>query len=89
MIYEHDFGDGWEHEILLEKVLTPESGVRYPGCIGGARACPPEDCGGVGGYANFLAAIRDPTTRSMMNISNGSAAHSIRKSSSWMKSMPA
>ena len=60
LIYEYDFGDGWEHEILLEKVLTPESGVRYPRCIGGARACPPEDCGGVGGYANFLAAIRDP-----------------------------
>jgi hypothetical protein len=60
LIYEYDFGDGWEHEILLEKVLTPESGVRYPRCIGGARACPPEDCGGAGGYANFLAAIRDP-----------------------------
>jgi len=60
VIYEYDFGDGWEHEILLEKVLTPDPVVQYPRCLGGARACPPEDCGGVGGYANFLAAIRDP-----------------------------
>jgi hypothetical protein len=60
LIYEYDFGDGWEHEILLEKILTPDPAVLYPRCIGGARACPPEDCGGVGGYANFLAAIRNP-----------------------------
>jgi hypothetical protein len=60
MIYEYDFGDGWEHEILLEKVLQPDSGVRYPRCLGGARACPPEDCGGTGGYMNFLEAISDP-----------------------------
>ena len=49
MIYEYDFGDGWEHEILLEKVLPRDSMVRYPRCLGGARACPPEDCGGVHG----------------------------------------
>jgi hypothetical protein len=60
MIYEYDFGDGWEHEILLEKVFQPDPGVRYPRLIGGARACPPEDCGGTGGYANFLEAISDP-----------------------------
>ncbi len=60
IVYEYDFGDGWEHGILLEKILSPEAGVRYPRCIGGARACPPEDCGGTGGYENFLAAIRDP-----------------------------
>ena len=60
LIYEYDFGDGWEHEILLEKVSTPDPAVQYPRCLGGARACPPEDCGGVGGYANFVAAIRDP-----------------------------
>ena len=58
--YEYDFGDGWEHEILIEKVLPPETGVRYPICLGGKRACPPEDCGGVPGYARFLEAIRNP-----------------------------
>lgn len=60
IVYEYDFGDGWEHEILLEKVLPRDLTVEYPRCLGGARACPPEDCGGVHGYANFLAAIRDP-----------------------------
>ena len=60
LIYEYDFGDGWEHEILLEKVLMPDPVVQYPRCLGGARACPPEDCGGAGGYADFLQAISDP-----------------------------
>ena len=60
IVYEYDFGDGWEHEILLEKIVPAEPGIQYPRCLGGARACPPEDCGGVGGYAEFLAAIRDP-----------------------------
>jgi hypothetical protein len=60
LIYEYDFGDGWEHEILLEKVLRPDPAVQYPRCLGGARACPPEDCGGAGGYADFLQAISDP-----------------------------
>ena len=60
IVYEYDFGDGWEHTILLEKILPPDPAIRYPRCIDGARACPPEDCGGTGGYENFLAAIRDP-----------------------------
>ena len=58
--YEYDFGDSWEHIILVEKVLPPEPGVDYPRCITGKRACPPEDCGGVWGYASFLEAISDP-----------------------------
>jgi hypothetical protein len=59
-VYEYDFGDGWEHEIVLEKILPPEPGVRYPVCLDGKRACPPEDCGGVWGYANLLEIIQDP-----------------------------
>ncbi|PDV97796.1 plasmid pRiA4b ORF-3 family protein [Candidatus Chloroploca asiatica] len=58
--YEYDFGDSWTHEVLLEKLLAPEPGVSYPRCTAGKRACPPEDCGGVWGYANFLEAISDP-----------------------------
>ena len=59
-IYEYDFGDSWQHEILLEKILEPEPNVTYPRCIEGARACPPEDVGGIWGYAEFLEAISDP-----------------------------
>lgn len=58
--YEYDFGDGWTHDVLVEKTLPAESGVAYPRCIDGKRACPPEDCGGVWGYADFLDALADP-----------------------------
>ncbi len=60
-VYEYDFGDNWEHVIVVEKILPPESGAKYPVCIKGKRACPPEDVGGVWGYATFLEAIKDPT----------------------------
>jgi hypothetical protein len=60
LIYEYDFGDGWRHEIRLEKVLEPEPKARYPRCVEGERACPPEDCGGPWGYADFLEAMADP-----------------------------
>lgn len=60
-IYEYDFGDGWEHEVLVEKALLSEPGQAYPVCIKGKRACPPEDVGGIWGYADFLEAIGDPT----------------------------
>jgi len=58
--YEYDFGDSWDHTLLVEKILPPQEGVRYPLCLKGKRACPPEDVGGVWGYENFLEAIRDP-----------------------------
>ncbi len=58
--YEYDFGDSWLHEVLLEGVLLGEAGAKYPRCIGGERACPPEDCGGAGGYANLLEILSDP-----------------------------
>jgi len=60
VIYEYDFGDGWEHAVLLEEILPPARGGRYPRCVAGERACPPEDCGGVHGYENLLKALRDP-----------------------------
>ena len=48
--YRYDFGDGWEHEVKLEKILPRQREVVYPICLGGKRACPPEDCGGILGY---------------------------------------
>lgn len=59
-VYEYDFGDSWEHEIVVEKVVPPEPDVRYPICLTGKRACPPEDVGGIWGYPEFLEAIHNP-----------------------------
>jgi hypothetical protein len=56
----YDFGDGWLHEILVERAVHDPDVVSSVVCLAGARACPPEDCGGIGGYARFLAAIADP-----------------------------
>lgn len=58
--YEYDFGDGWEHKIVLENILPFDPGTSLPTCITGKRACPPEDVGGLGGYAEFLQALSDP-----------------------------
>jgi hypothetical protein len=58
-VYEYDFGDGWEHKIVLEKKLPLDSS-ESPVVIKGKKACPPEDCGGIWGYSDFLAAIQDP-----------------------------
>lgn len=60
IVYVYDMGDHWEHTILVERIFTPQPGVHYPACIAGERACPPDDCGGVWGYANLLEAIKDP-----------------------------
>lgn len=60
LMYEYDFGDSWRHKIVLEKILPPVAGATVPVCLAGARACPPEDCGGEWGYANLLAALADP-----------------------------
>ena len=59
-IYEYDFGDSWEHEVLVERILPAVPGVSHPVCLAGKRACPPEDCGGIGGYAYLLEVIEDP-----------------------------
>jgi hypothetical protein len=58
--YEYDFGDGWEHEILFEGFLPAEKGVRYPQCVEGERACPPEDVGGIHGYQEYVRAMANP-----------------------------
>jgi PHD/YefM family antitoxin component YafN of YafNO toxin-antitoxin module len=60
-LYSYDFGDDWQHEILVEKVLPIDPQVSYPVCIKAKRACPPEDCGGPWGYAELLEILADPT----------------------------
>jgi hypothetical protein len=59
-IYEYDFGDSWEHEVTVEKVLPPDPAFKHPTCLAGANACPPDDCGGMGGYYNLLEALGNP-----------------------------
>ena len=59
--YEYDFGDGWEHDVILEAVLPPGNDGRYPIVEAGRRACPPEDVGGIHGYAHFLEVLANPT----------------------------
>ncbi|MCA0374251.1 MAG: plasmid pRiA4b ORF-3 family protein [Gemmatimonadetes bacterium] len=58
--YTYDFGDGWEHTIVLEAIGEAMPGVRYPRVLGGKRACPPEDVGGPFAYDDFLEALTDP-----------------------------
>jgi hypothetical protein len=59
-LYTYDFGDDWEHKVKLEKILPREEGEDYPRCMGGKRACPPEDCGGPWGYRRMLEVLADP-----------------------------
>ena len=58
--YTYDFGDNWRHIISLEDILPRQKGVDYPMCVGGERACPPEDCGSSYGYEKFLDIVMDP-----------------------------
>src|SRR5262249_58845900 len=58
--YTYDFGDNWEHDVLVEDVLIAEPEVAYPRCTGGRRAGPPEDCGGIWGYRELLKILGDP-----------------------------
>jgi Plasmid pRiA4b ORF-3-like protein len=57
---EYDFGNGWEHEVVVEHVDWYPTGLKFGVCFDGANACPPEDIGGPSGYAEFLDAIADP-----------------------------
>lgn len=59
-IYEYDFGDGWLHDVAIELARVADASIHYPRCIEGARACPPEDCGGPPGYADLIETLRDP-----------------------------
>jgi hypothetical protein len=58
--YEYDFGDGWDHDIIVEAVQPAEQDVAYPRCVAGKRSCPPEDCGGIWGYYELLNTLANP-----------------------------
>jgi hypothetical protein len=59
--YTYDFGDAWQHEIALEKVLAVDPEHLYPTCVAGRGACPPEDCGSIWGYARLQEVLADPS----------------------------
>ena len=85
-LYEYDFGDSWDHELRIEKVLPLEAGKRYPLCLTGKRACPPEDCGGIWGYAGFLEAIQDPRHPEHEDMLEWVGASLIRRPLIWTRS---
>jgi hypothetical protein len=60
IIYKYDFGDGWMHDITLEKILAPDNNIKYPVFLAGKMNCPPEDCGGVWGYSDILKVLKKP-----------------------------
>jgi hypothetical protein len=59
-VYTYDFGDNWEHIIVIEKRAPASEVTLYPACVGGKRNCPPEDCGGAWGYQHLLDILADP-----------------------------
>jgi len=60
-LYEYDFGDSWEHKVVVEAITKAELGLKLAVCVDGQNACPPEDCGGAGGYLMMLDALADPS----------------------------
>ena len=68
--YLYDMGDSWSHVLVVEKVIEV-TGTVVPRCIAGARACPPEDCGGAWGYAELIAALADRLTKTTGTSASG------------------
>ena len=96
--FDYDFGDGWEHEIVIEQLTWSSDGLKFAVCVDGENACPPEDVGGAGGYEDFLAAMADPDHEEHDDLLrwvggafdpiSGSAAPSARLLSTSARSMP-
>lgn len=57
LVYLYDFGDGWEHDVVIEKTVAEPTALE---CLDGGRAAPPDDCGGPGGYEDLVAILADP-----------------------------
>lgn len=60
LVYEYDFGDSWEHDVVVEDRLVTKLALKFAVCLDGQNACPPEDCGGPSGYRSMLASLADP-----------------------------
>lgn len=72
--YTYDFGDSWDHQVAIEKTVPREPKVKYPRCTAGARACPPDDCGGFPGYERLLDVLgnpKDPEHEDMLEWAGG------------------
>lgn len=92
--YEYDFGDSWEHEITVEKILPPDgTAATTARCLDGARAGPPEDCGGFWGYANLLKILKNrkhPEHRSMkewLGRAFDPAVFDVGKTNLWLRKL--
>jgi hypothetical protein len=70
MLYTYDLGDYWQHSIQLESIHSPAPGATYPRVLAGGRSCPPEDCGGTGGYRDLLEILLDPTHEEFEDMRN-------------------
>ena len=93
-VYEYDFGDSWEHLVRVEKILEPDASFQgFAKCLDGARACPPEDCGGAWGYKDLLKIIKNPKHKeheSMMEWLGGEfdpEAFDIEKTDKYLKKL--
>jgi len=92
--YEYDFGDSWEHEITVEKILPPAAAAATAAlCLDGARACPPEDCGGAGGYDNLLKVLKNrkhPVHKSMkewLGHTFDAEAFDVKQTNLWLRKL--
>jgi len=74
-IYNYDFGDDWCHEVLLEGILLKDPSVKYPVCVAGERACPPEDCGGIYGYESLLQILEKPRSKKYKEMVSWLSGH--------------
>ena len=92
--YEYDFGDSWEHEITVDEILPPDAAASTTAlCLGGARACPPEDCGGVWGYDNLLKILKNrkhPEHKSMktwLGRAFDAEAFDVERTNRWLRKL--
>jgi hypothetical protein len=92
--YEYDFGDTWEHAIIVAKILPPDASAATTAlCLDGAGACPPEDCGGIWGYAELLKTLKNPkhpehkTMKKWLGRPLDAEAFDVAKTNLWLRKL--